>query len=113
MSGGEWLSESTVTNSYAGAQSCGDRCKNDGYMYWGLECPNSADIQCHCANTKIGYDVEGLNCKQYTKASGQKCIGPFTSHMKGVEYLHGAEGISSIYSTGYNDIIVIKYILIK
>ena len=108
MSGGDWFDESNIANSYVGAESCGDKCKSKRYLYWGLDCPRSTDIQCRCTNENTGYDVGELKCKQYTKTSRQECIGPFSSHLKGIEYLHGAEGISSVYSTGYIDIIRIN-----
>ena len=93
-----------VANSFAGAESCAAQCKEDGFKYWGLECPTSTELHCHCGAegmlaSAIFFDDQ--KCKEnnddYTAHS--LCSGPFTSSMNGVEYFHGAALIASVYLT--------------
>ena len=79
--------------------SCATKCKAGGYAYWGLECPR-ATIHCQCTNANIGNQIGDQKCKIYNVHSGNHCVGPFTSNFNGIEYLHGAGDISSVYSTG-------------
>ena len=109
--GNGWVRQKQdVRNTFEGAENCGTKCKEDGYKYWGLECPQNT-MHCQCSNdevldsgTRVGDDM----CKEFDVNSGAHCKGPFTSSSNWVEYFHGAGSISSVYLTGIDG----KWILI-
>ena len=101
--GNGWVRQKhDVRNTFEGAKDCGMKCKEDGYKYWGLECPRNT-IHCQCSNKELldsGTRLGDDKCKEFNVKSGAHCKGPFTSSSNWVEYFHGAGSISSVYLTG-------------
>ena len=92
-----------MENSFMGAEDCASRCFVEGFEYWGLECPTLDAIHCQCLEAGILSSATLLDdqkCRQYNNENpATHCVGPFSSSMHGVEYLHGAAYISSAYLT--------------
>jgi hypothetical protein len=57
---------------------CHNACRDNGYLYFGFECPMTSYVHCQCYNTSesIG-PVENANCKERVGKDGDKhCTGP-------------------------------------
>merc|ERR1712003_91651 len=90
-----------VPSTHDGAVSCGTQCSKAGYPFFGLECPHANGKEVHCQCTKVlkSKKVSDQSCRQFNKASGGHCSGPFeVKGATGTFYL-GAGSISSAYST--------------
>ena len=99
----EWKRQpDDVENSFTGAENCALKCAHGGYKYWGLECPRDT-IHCQCGAEGILDSAAFLGDEQCrtenTDRPAAHCVGPFTSSMREVEYLHGSAFISSAYLT--------------
>ena len=105
MYNGGWVHRySSVPSSFVGAELCASKCKEGGYKYWGLECPGGGMMACQCGLEGMLNAVTFIDdqkCKEYNNGdlSAAHCVGPFTSSLNGMQYLHGAAHISSVYLT--------------
>lgn len=57
---------------------CHNACRDEGYSYFGFECPMTNDVHCQCYTTSesIG-PMEDANCKERVGNDGDKhCTGP-------------------------------------
>jgi len=79
------------------AETCDQACKDQGYSFFGFECPMTNEVHCQCYTAQsVGEDkpLERANCKAEVGRDGDKhCTGP--AMINGIS-LGGAD-IGSIY----------------
>lgn len=85
----------------AGVETCRGLCNDNGYQYFGFECPhaNGAEVHCECNNV-INDNQPRHKCMEFNTRSGGHCSGPtfvVEDAFIGTYYM-GAGSINSMYS---------------
>ena len=91
-------------NNEKAIDACYTACKDQGYAYFGFECPRSNYVSCNCVNKIHGVRSPDENCSVITPTASH-CSGPFVAtNSDGKVFNLGSGGYYSLYTTGLRTI---------